>query len=246
MNNSKLSSIGMLKILGCFVFDVALILAFFKTFGLFFIIDPAKSILILFVLLFGLMILNVVVVFSDRLFISVGIPYCAATITLVVLYVIIANAFSVFLIPQSNVWYLVWQLIIFAVFIFIFSIIVSFSNEAAKDIEKGENEEVEKNFLMSQLLEIEAAFDAKEDQEAIHQSVDLFKSLKERIQFSTPFGRIISNNAVLNSEKLINNNLVSLKVSIQENLTDKNMVKLQKLIEDTRILVINREKLNIK
>lgn len=245
MNNNKLSSINMLRILGCFVFDIALILAFFKIFGLFFIINPVKSVLILLVLFLGLMILNLIFIFSDMLFISIGIPCNVATRILVVLYAIIANVFSVLLIPESIVWYVVWQLIIFAVFILIFAIIAAFSNGEAKEIIKSENEQTEKAFLMLQLLEIDDAFAAKEDQEAFTQCINLFKALKERIQFSTPFGRIISNNAVLNAEKQINHNLVTLKVSIKENLDDKDLVKLQRLIKDTRRLVINREELNI-
>ena len=246
MNNSKLSSTSMLKVLGCFVFDIALILAFFKTFGLFFIIAPGKSILILFVLLLGLMILNLVVVFSDILFMSIGMPYCAVAVTLVVLYVIVANILSLFLIPGSIVWYIVWQLIVFAVFTVIFSIIATFSNDAAKNIIKDQNERADKTSIMLQLLEIEDAFIAREDQDAIVQCFNIFKSLKERIQVSTPFGRIIGNSVVLNAENQIKNNLVSINVSLNEKATDKNLVQLQRLLEDTGRLVIYRETLNIK
>ncbi|MBK5241045.1 hypothetical protein [Clostridium sp.] len=246
MNNSKLSSVSMLKILGCFVFDIALVLAFFKTFGLFLIIDPVKSIIILFVLLIGLIILNIIVIFSDMLFMSIGIPYSASTVTLTVLYVIISNMLSIFLIPGSIVWHLFWQLIIFAAIILTFAVIAAFSNSAAKDIFSVKNEQAEKDFVTSQLLEIEDEFAAKENQGSIDQSVKTFKTLKERIQFSTPFGRITSNNEVSSAEKLINNNLVSLKASLKENTNDENLVQIQKLIEDTRRLVINREKLNIK
>lgn len=246
MNNSKLSSISMLKVLGCLVFDIALILAYFKTFGLFLFIDPFKSILILFVLIIGLMLLNILVVFSDMLFMTIGIPYSASTVTLTVLYVIISNILSIFLIPGSTVWYIIWQLIILAAIILTFSIIAAFSNKAAENIFSVENEQEEKAFVKSQLLEIENAFAAKEDQDSIMQCVKLFKALKERIQFSTPFGRITSNNAVASAEKQINNNLLLLKVSLEENTTVENLVKMQKLIENTRRLVINRETLNIK
>jgi hypothetical protein len=99
---------------------------------------------------------------------------------------------------------------------------------------------------MLQLLEIEDAFTLKEDQESIMECLKLFKSLKERIQASTPFGRIIGNKAVDKVENEIKNNLVSFRVSFQENSTDKNLVQLQKMLEDTKRLVINREKLNIQ
>jgi hypothetical protein len=133
MINIRISSISIKKNLGCLVFDAALIVAFFKVFGLFIIIDPVKSILILLTLLIGLMILNIEVVFSDMLFRSIGIPHCAATVTLTVLYVIISNILSVFLIPGSIAWYIVWQLIIFAAYILSFAVIATFSNTAAED-----------------------------------------------------------------------------------------------------------------
>lgn len=133
MINSRISSISMRKILGCLVFDAALIIAFFEVFGLFIIIDPVKSILILLTLLIGLMILNIEVVFSDMLFRSIGIPHSKATVTLAVLYVIISNILSVFLIPGSIAWYMVWQSIIFAVFILSFAVIATVSITAAED-----------------------------------------------------------------------------------------------------------------
>jgi len=245
MNNSKLSSIGLLKILGCFVFDIALILGFLKTFGLFLIIAPSKSILVLFVFLTGLMMLNLVVAFSDMIFMRIGIPYSAAIVTLTILYVSVANILSIFLIPGSIIWYIVWQLVMFAVFILIFSAIVAFSNESAKDIIKVENEQAEKSTIMLQLIEIEDVFNEKEDQEAICECLKLFVELKRRIQASTPFGRIIGNNEVTKVEEQIKENLISLHANIKGDLTGENMLQLQKIIKNTRKLVANRETLNI-
>jgi hypothetical protein len=179
------------------------------------------------------------------LFKSIGIPYSASIVTLLVLYAIGANILSIFLIPGSLLWYIVWELIIFAVFLVIFSIIALFSKGAAEEVVKVEREEVEKTSILLQLLEIEDILTVKEE-EAILPILNLFKTLKERIQVSTPFGRINGNNAVLQVENQIKNNLVSLQVILKGDLTDKNLIQLQKLIEDTRILVINREILNIK
>jgi hypothetical protein len=246
MNNSKLSSNDMLKTLGCFIFDFALILAYFKVFGLFFIINPGKSILILFVLLVGLIIFNGAVIFPSMLFKRIGIPHSASIATVFVLYAIVANILSIFLIPGSIVWYIVWELIIFATFIVTFSIIVAFSRNVLEDNIKAEKEQADKTSIMLQLLEIDDLFIAKGNQKAILQCFDCFKALRERIEFSTPFGRISGNNAVLEVEDKIKNNLVSLKVGLQGNLTDKNLVELQSLVEGTRRLVINRETLNIK
>lgn len=246
MNNSKLSSLSTLKIIGCLIFDIALILAYFKIFGLFVLIFPVKSILILFVLFVGLIIFNGAVILPSMLFKSIGIPYAASTTTLLALYAIGANIISIFLISGSTVLYIVWELVIFAVFLVIFSIIAIFSKGAAEDIAKVEKEQADKTSIMSQLLEIEGTLVEKENQDNILSCLNLFKALKERIQASTPFGRISGNMAVLEIENQIKNNLVSLKAGIQGNLTDKNLIEMETLIEDTRRLVINRETLNIK
>ena len=56
----------------------------------------------------------------------------------------------------------------------------------------------------------------------------------------------MDNSAVLEVENQIKDNLVTLKNGFQENLTDNTLINLQRLLEDTRRLVINRETLNIK
>lgn len=246
MNNSKLTSNDVLKILGCFIFDVALILAFLKTFGLFFIIAPGKSILILFILLVGLIVFNGAVIFPGMIFKSIGIPYSASIVTLFVLYAILSNILSVLLIPGSTVWYVVWEMILFAVFLVVFSIIAAFSRSAVEGIGKVEKEQDDKALIMLQLLEIEGILNAKENQEEILPIRNHFKTLKERIQASTPFGRINGNNAVSEIENQIIKNLISLREGLQGNLNDKSLVEIQRLLKDTRRLVINRETLNIK
>ena len=97
MNNIKNSSINMLKVLACVIFDIALILAFFKSFGLFFIIAPDKSILMLFVLLVGIIISNGAMIFPSILFRCIGMPYSVAITILFLFYALVANIFSIFL-----------------------------------------------------------------------------------------------------------------------------------------------------
>jgi len=235
-----------LKILGCFIFDIAVILAYFQMFGLFLIIAPIKSMLILFVLLIGLIIFNGAIIFPSMIFKSIGIPYTAGTVTLCILYAVIANVISIFLIPGSIIGYMIWELIIFAIFIVTLSVIGAFSKTTSEEAHKAEKEQTEKTFIMLQLLEVENVLNRKENQEEIMQCRSLFKALKERIKASTPFGRISGNNAVLEIENQIKENLESIKLGFEEDLTDKSLVELQKLLEDTRRLVINRETLNIK
>ena len=245
MSNSKIS-ISSLRISGCILFDLALLLAFSRIFGLFFIIAPVKSMLVLLVLIVGLIILNGVIIFPNMLFKSIGIPYSFSIITLSVLYVIISNVFSILLIHGSTVGYLAWELVILAAFLIILSVIASFSKGAAEDIIKAEEEQNDKALIKMQLLEIEGLLAAKENQDAILQILKPFKALKERIQSSTPFGRISGNSAVLDLEDRIKNNLATLEDALKVDLTSNTLLQLQKLIEDTRRLVINRETLNIK
>lgn len=246
MKNDKLSSADLMKILGCFIFDIGITLAYFQIFGLFLIIAPIKSMLILFVLLMGLLILNGAIIYPSMIFRTIGIPYTAGTVTLCILYAIISNAISIFLIPGTIIGYVVWELIIFAIFIIIFSVIGAFSKTTSEEAYKAEKEQTEKTLIMLQLLEVENALNNKENQEEIMKCRSLFNALKERIKASTPFGRISGNNAVFQVENQIKENLVSIKLGFQEDLTDKTLAELERLLEDTRRLVMNRETLNIK
>jgi len=258
MNNSKISSTVLLKVSGCFIFDVAVLLAFFKVVGLFFIIAPGKSSFMLLVLLIGLLIFNASVILPSMLFKSIGIPYVASTVTLLLLYVIVANIISIFFIMGSTVWYIVWELIIFAGLLVVLSIISTFLKGAAENITKIEIQAADKTSVMLQLLQIEDTLNKKGNGESVLSITNSFKTLKERIKASTPFGRIIGNNAVFELEDQIKNNLVTLQVSLEASLIDKKSIKLeksieldelkgfQKLIKDTQTLVINRETLNIK
>lgn len=245
-NNNKLSSVDTMRIMGCAIFDIAIILAFFKFCGLFLVIAPEKSILMILVLLIGLISINGGVIFPSMLFKRIGIPYSVAVSTVLALYAIIANVTSVMLIPANVVWYLVSELIIFAIFITIFSVCISFSKASETELVNIEKEQLEKTSITMQLMEIQTIIEGKEDQKTILPCIKSFNALKERIKASTPFGRIIGNGAVLEVEEQIKNNLVTLKNGFEENLTDDNLIKLQRLLEDTRRLVINRETLNIK
>lgn len=245
MNSSK-DSFKSLKTIGCLIFDIALILAYFKGLGLFALIFPIKSILIFFVLLVGLVALNGAVICPSMLFKRIGVPYCASAVTMSVLYAIVSNIFSIIFVSGSTVWYIVWELIVFAVFIVIFSIVGAFSKSAAQELAKAVKEQNDKTIIMEQLLEIENILTVKENQDDILQCRKVFKKLKERIQASTPFGRISGNSSVLEIENQIKNKLESLKVSLHGNLTYEDLIEMEKLIEDIRRLVINRETLNIK
>lgn len=245
MDNNKFSSLNILKVLGCLIFDIAIILAFFKGFGLFLIIAPGKSIIIFFVLCFGILALNAVTIFQDVLFRHMGLAYSNSIITFLVLYIILSNSLSFFFLLGNTLWYLVWELIIFAIFLIILSVVASFSKGTEADKVKNEKEQADKTSILLQLMEIENALAVKEKQEDVLKYIYHFDDLKERIQASTPFGRI--NNAEISDIELkIKNNLTSLKSYIEEDINGKNAIVIENLISDTKRLVINREKLNIK
>lgn len=240
-NNSNLH--GILGLFGCIIFDIAIIIAYVKSFGLFFILDPIRSTLVLVVLSIGLFVLNGALIFPNKLFTKIGIPFSAAFSTLLISYAIVSNIFAILLITESIIWYIVWELIILAVFLVMFSIIGRFSNNAKKDIIKNENERFEDASMRMELSVIENILTLRVDQE---QYLDLFQALKERIYSSTPFGRIIDNNEVLKIENKIKNNLSDLKADLEGNIIEANVIKIKKLIKDTQNLVIQRETLNIK
>lgn len=244
MKDNKLSLLG---ILGCLAFDAALIIAFYKAFGLFDTITTDKSIVMLLVLIIGLIIINGTIIFPTVLLTKLGIQYSGSATMFLILYAIIANVLSIYLIKGSITWYIIWELIILSVFIIAFSRVTAVSEVLAKDVIKIEKEQADKFSVAMHLLEIERLLKANENKDEFKSSIDLFMALKERIQSSTPFGRITGNNAVLEIEHQIKDNLVSLQSGFQEELTDKDrIVELQQLIEDTRRHVINRETLNIK
>lgn len=245
MNNNKFSSLNILKVLGCFIFDIAILIAFFKGFGLFLIIAPAKSIIIFLVLCFSILALNTVIIFQDILFRYIGLPYSNSIITCVVLYAIISNSLSFFFLLGSTIWYLVWELIIFAIFLIILSAITTFTKGVQTDKVKNEKEQADKTSILLQLIEIENALAAKEKLEGVLKFIALFEDLKERIQASTPFGRISNNNQISDIELKIKNNLSTIKSYAEEDISDKNKIEIQKLISDTKRLVIDREQLNI-
>ena len=178
MNNSKLSPIEVIRVIGCLIFDIAIILAFFKIFGLFFIIAPERSMLVLLFLFAGLISINGGVIFPGMLFKNMGIPYSVSVSTVLVLYAIIANVTSILLIPASIIWYLVCELIILAIFVMIFSVIASFAKASEKEIVSIEKEQLEKASIMMQLLEIERTIAEVEDQKSIVACINSFKALK--------------------------------------------------------------------
>lgn len=244
--NNNISSTSALKVIGCIIFDFALMLLFFKTLGLFFIIAPIKSLLVLLILFIGLMIFNAALILPSKSFNKIGTPYSDSIIVLFILYPLIANIFSVYLMAGSTIRYIAWELILFGIFIFIFSIIMSFSKISVEDKRKDKNESIERNLVKLKLVEIESILEEKEDKDELLPIINEFEMLKERIEASTPFGRITDNNEVLHLENQINENLSSLIEMLKTDLIDNDPIELKKIMGKTKNLIINREGINIK
>lgn len=127
MNKSKLSSIDIISILSCLIFDIAIILAFSNIFSLNFIISPSKFIIAFLVLSIGIISLNLSIVFARFFYRNLGIPYVSGLIVASVLYFLISNGITILLIASGAILYIVVQLIILAVFLFILSTILIFA-----------------------------------------------------------------------------------------------------------------------
>lgn len=205
---------------------------------------PVKSIFMLLFLLLGLAMLNGAIAFPHLIFDKIGVPYSASIIILFILYAVLSNVLSAFLIVGSIVTYIVWELILFAAFIIFLSFFMSFSKKASENMQNVKEEQSAKIIINLQLMKIEAAINAAEnDNSAISNS---YKALKERINASTPFGRITDNQAVTEVENMIKSNLQNILSSISLDLDGKESASIQKLLDNTRQLLINREKLIVK
>lgn len=242
--NNRLSLSTIFRLSGCLIFDIAIIISFIYIFSLFTILMPVKSIFMLLFLLLGLAMLNGAIAFPHLIFDKIGVPYSASIIILSILYAALSNVLSAFLIVGSIVTYIVWELILFAAFTIFLSFLMSFAKKASENMQDVKEEQSAKIIINLQLMKIEAAINAAEnDNSAISNS---YKALKERINASTPFGRITDNQTVTEVENMIKANLQNILSSISLDLDGKESASIQKLLDNTRQLLINREKLIVK
>lgn len=234
-----------LRVLGALLLDAAVIILFIEVFSWFSLLAPVKSVLMLFVLLIGLLAVNVVII-APPLHKKVGLAYSAAIGTLLVLYAVVANVVSMLSIWGGVLLFIVWQLIILAVFILIVAVIAAAAKRAAKDIEAGDTERAARGNVMLLLSDMQAVLAPRAADPAVASLMAAFRELKERINASTPFGRIQGNPAVSDLEYRIMGNLSFLLNELRVNLSGENIVRIQTVMEETRRMVMNRETLNIQ
>ena len=246
MRTSSLSMAQLLRIASCIVFDIAVLIAYFNIFSIFTVIEPVRSILMLLVLLMGLTAINAAVLYYNQLTIRFGIVHTTAIILVSFAYGFIANLVSVLAIPASTTYYVVWELIIIAAFLSVLSIINVFAQKVMSDNRRDEIEQTASQSVLVQLMDVEATLLTRKYSNNILPVQRSFKELKERIQASTPFGRVIGNRNMIDIEKAVQSNLEYISLQTKLDLSDTDISDLQRMLDETRRLVINREALNIK
>ncbi|WP_168121446.1 hypothetical protein [Paenibacillus sp. HB172176] len=235
-----------LKAAGCLIFDIAVILAFFHWFSFFAILSPVKSILMLMVLLVGLIVFNAVIFPPRGWFQRVGIVSISSMITVAIAYAVLSNLVSILAISNSVVTYIVWELILLSAFIMALAAIHWFSQRIAQDLRLQEVEQNAKQSLRAQIMNIEASLFGKKGDEDLSQLRQSFKQLKDRLNASTPFGRITGNSAVLDIEQAVHGNLEYIHLQSKLEMTEASKNEMGRLMKETLDLIKNRELMAIK
>lgn len=232
-------------LLGCVLFDAAMILLFFTVFAWFSVLAPIKSLFMLAVLLLGLLIVNVIVIFPRVLFRQWGTAYAVFMTGAALFYTLVANVSSIVLIDGSTLLYIVWELLIIAIFFVIIAIVSFFVHHRSKDVRRDEMEKSARAMILAQLFDIEETLREKNVDNAYLPLVQAFGMLKERMQASTPFARIMDNQVVEDLEDEICNHMMSLQIDVKMDFTEEHVAYMQKTLNNIRRLVMHREQLII-
>lgn len=240
------STSQLLRLAGCMVFDVAMIIAFIKLFALFVLLEPFNSFMMLGVLLASLLISNGVIIFAGQIYKKFGIVYATTIVVAVLGYTVIANIVSIITIAGSVVSYMVWQLMLLACLLVFLSVISFFAKKFSNDGHSEELEQDMKQIIAVQLMNIESQLYSKQAQAGGARLLRSFKELKERMQASTPFGRMINNRQALEIENAVQGNLEYIYLQTKREITEEVVEDISQLLEETLRLIINREILLIK
>lgn len=132
MNKNEFSSVDIIKLVSCLLFDIAIILGFFRILILFWIMSPIKAVVAFFILFTSLAILNGAIILPGLIYKDIGIPYTVSIVILSVLYFGLSNVPFIFFLSVATVWYVMYELIILSIFIAIFLVILLFSKSQIK------------------------------------------------------------------------------------------------------------------
>jgi hypothetical protein len=251
-DNNSFSVATILRALGALLLDAVVVIIFVKKFFWFTVMMPAgETLLMMFVLLLGLAAVDVVII-APPMRKKVGVAYTSAISFLLVLYAIVANLVSILtrfpllLVPSKIIWYVVWQLLILGAFILVIAVIAAFAKRQAQDNAAGSVERAARGNVTLLLSDMQTTLSARAGDPAIAPVLESFRALRERINASTPFGRIQSNPAAADLEYRIMGNLNFLLGELRINLSGDTIPKIQGLMEETRRMVMNRETLHIQ
>lgn len=148
MNKKEFSSIEAIKLFGCLVFDIAIILGFFRILSLFWIMSPVRAVISFFILLISLLILNGAIILPRFIYKEISVPYTVFIVFLSVLYFGLANIPFIFFMQFATVWYIVYELIILSIFLVIISVILLFSKVEVKHSKEFRVDENNKNITI--------------------------------------------------------------------------------------------------
>lgn len=247
MNDNGFTASKILRAAACVILDAAMIIIFVKVFSFFSLLAPIRSVLALLVLLIGLAVVNVVIIAPGGIYNKIGIAHSAAIGFLLVLYAAAANVVSVLTVGiPSLVWYIVWQLLLLGIFILIFAVIAASAKRSAQSISANQAEAAARGNVALMLSDMQVSLSAREGDPAFASVAAAFGAMKERINVSTPFGRIQGNSAVDELENRIMGNLSLLQNEFRVNLSAENAARLRGIMEDTRRMIISRETLSIQ
>ncbi|MDQ6423122.1 hypothetical protein RB620_27195 [Paenibacillus sp. LHD-117] len=246
MSTKNISIAQFLKLAGCLVINAALIIAFIRLFDLFSVMSPLKSMLMLIVLIGSLGVSNAVLFIPGTITGRIGLVHTTTLIVATITYTIIANVISIIAISASIAWYIVWQLVVFAVYLLSLSTISFFARRTAADRDLDKVEQNAKQAVALQLYHIETTLMAKKHEEGFIPLSKSFYLLKERLQASSPFGRFAGNHQLMEMEQQILNHLEYIWMQSKLEITQAAVIEIQKLMEETRQLVMARETMSIQ
>ncbi|MCR8657828.1 hypothetical protein [Paenibacillus endoradicis] len=234
-----------LKVSACFILDAALIVSFTYFFALFSILNPAKSTLMLIVLLCGLAIWNLVILAPREVMNKLGIAYSVFVLSLLAIYPFISIIVSILLLQANTVWYFTAQLLIAFVFIMLVAIVLPFGKKQEAEREAQEQVAAAGDRLSLLLIQIDDVVGDHANTDNYFTMHDQFARLKERLHASTPFSKVNQKIIVSEMEREIIDELHTLYQRLKPE-QEHNIVAIQATMEQIQRLVKHREQLLIK
>lgn len=234
-----------LKLAACLVLDLAVILGFLNFFSLFTLLNPTRSIIMLFVLLVGLALWNLVILAPRAVVNKLGVAYSTFVLSAIVIYPLVAIFSTVWLREQNTIWYFIIQLLIAFVFIIAVAIVVPFGKVIEVEKEAREQVAAASDRLDLLLMQIDDMIEEHSQSDSFIMIREKFNLLKERIHASTSFAKMNQKIIVSEMEREIIDELHKLYQRVKPE-QEQNVVAIQATMDHIHQLVKHREQLLIK